>query len=154
IPLYIAATVIGMDPARYGFTNYTLDKPMEFDTVHVYEAVDINALGTAAGISGLEIKELNPELLQPSTPPQEIIGSGGYTLRIPTGVREKFYAGYEKLTPEEKRPWLVHTVTRGESLRSIARTYGLTVDQLADYNNMTGSERVHSGQRLRVPMSV
>ena len=154
IPLYIAATIIASDPARYGFTNIAYDKPVPFDTVRIYEAVDINALGTASGVSGLEIKDLNPELLQPSTPPKEIIGGNGYLLHIPEGKTQQFAANFVKLTPEEKRPWLVHTVERGESLRSIARTYGLTPEQLADYNNMGATEKVHAGTRLRVPMSV
>src|SRR5258708_5101157 len=63
IPLYVAATLIAMDPARYGFTNIQYDSPESYDTVYVHEAVDLNALGTAAGVSGLEIKGLNPELL-------------------------------------------------------------------------------------------
>jgi membrane-bound lytic murein transglycosylase D len=154
VPLYIAATIIAMDPARYGFTEINYDKPLEFDTVRVFEAVDINAIGMAAGVSGLEIKNLNPELLQPSTPPKEMIAESGYVVRVPVGQRDKFYAEFPKLTPEEKRPWLVHSVARGESLRSIARTYGITSAQLADYNNLSANERVRSGMKLRVPMSV
>jgi membrane-bound lytic murein transglycosylase D len=154
IPLYIAATVIAMDPAHYGFTNIQYETPKEYDTVYVREAVDLNAIGTAAGVSGLEIKELNPELLQPSTPPMEVCGPGGYCVKIPAGTVQKFYERFAKLTPEEKRPWLIHTVERGESLRSIARTFGLTIEQLADYNNINTSEKVKRGTRLRVPMSV
>jgi membrane-bound lytic murein transglycosylase D len=154
IPLYIAATVIAMDPAHYGFTNIQYENPKEYDTVYIHEAVDLNAIGTASGVSGLEIKDLNPELLQPSTPPVEICGPGGYCVKIPVGTAKQFYERYAKLTPEEKRPWLIHTVERGESLRSIAKTYGLTVDQLADYNNLSSTEKVKRGTRIRVPMSV
>ncbi|MEI8133857.1 MAG: LysM peptidoglycan-binding domain-containing protein [bacterium] len=154
IPLYIAAATIAMDPTRYGFTNISYENPVEYDTVYVHEAVDLNAIGTASGVSGLEIKSLNPELLQPSTPPLEVCGANGYCVKIPIGTAKKFYERYAKLTPEEKRPWLVHTVERGESLRSIAKSYGLTTEQLADYNNLETTEKVRRGARIRVPMSV
>ncbi|MEP7234725.1 MAG: LysM peptidoglycan-binding domain-containing protein [Ignavibacteriota bacterium] len=154
IPLYVAATLIAMDPARYGFTNIQYETPDTYDTVFVHEAVDLNALGSVSGVSGLEIKALNPELLQPSTPPVEICGPEGYCLRIPSGKVTQFYQRFALLTPEEKRPWLIHSVERGESLKSIARTYGLSTDQLADYNNISSSEHLKRGTRLRVPMSV
>jgi membrane-bound lytic murein transglycosylase D len=143
-----------MDPARYGFTNIQLEQPMAFDTVRVHESVDLNALGMAAGVTGLEIKDLNPELLQFSTPPPEMCDATGYCLRVPAGTSQNFYKGFALLSPEQKRPWMIHTVERGETLRSIARTYGLTSDQLASYNNLDPSERMRRGTRLRVPMSV
>ena len=154
IPLYVAATLIAMDPSRYGFTNIQYESPDSYDTVYIHEAVDLNAIGNAAGVSGVEIKSLNPELLQPSTPPIEICGPEGYCVKIPFGKVKQFYERYARLTPEEKRPWLIHTVERGESLRSIARTYGLTTDQLADYNSLGSTDRVKRGARLRVPMTV
>ena len=153
IPLYIAATLIAMDPAHYGFTNITMDKPMVFDTVRVRESVDLNALGKAAGVTGLELKDLNTELLQFTTPPPEL-APNGYVLRVPVGSAQNFYQRYAQLTPEEKRPWMMHTVERGESLRSIARTYGLTTEQLASYNNIDADNKVKRGTRIRVPMSV
>ena len=42
-----------------------------------------------------------------------------------------------------------HTVTRGESLWTISRTYGVRIDQIRAMNGLT-SDTVKSGQRLRV----
>ena len=44
-----------------------------------------------------------------------------------------------------------HVVRSGETLWSIARTHGVTVDQLADRNNMSPRESLRSGRVLRIP---
>lgn len=154
VPLYIAATLISLDPSRYGFNDITYEAPLKFDTVYVHEAIDLNALAKAAGVSALELKELNPELLQPSTPPLELCGPDGYCLRLPAGSSTNFADRLASIPAEQRRPWMVHTVGRGETLRSIAHLYGIDVSQLADYNDMTETERVRRGQKLRVPMAV
>jgi membrane-bound lytic murein transglycosylase D len=154
VPLFIATTLISLDPVRYGFNNITYEDSLKFDTVHVNEAIDMKALAKAAGVTEVEVKELNPELLQPSTPPTELCGPGGYCLHLPVGTSTNFYDRLAAIPPAERRPWLVHTVTRGESMRSIARLYGLTPSELAEYNDLSTSGRVKRGERLRVPMTV
>jgi peptidoglycan lytic transglycosylase D len=44
-----------------------------------------------------------------------------------------------------------HVVRRGETLWSIAKAHGITVDQLARRNNMTPREPLRSGRVLRIP---
>ena len=154
VPLFIATTLISMDPVRYGFNNIVYDSAMKFDTVHVNEAIDLKALAKAAGVTEVEVKDLNPELLQPSTPPTELCGPSGYCLRLPVGASSSFYDRLAAIPPAERRPWLVHTVTRGETIRSIAKLYGLTSSQLAEYNDLSAGGKVKRGERLRVPMTV
>lgn len=45
----------------------------------------------------------------------------------------------------------VHVVQRGETLASIARRYGVTVDRLARANNLRNANLIYVGQRLRIP---
>ena len=46
--------------------------------------------------------------------------------------------------------WRIHTVARGESLTVIARRYGVTVDDLRDWNELR-SDGLAIGQQLRIP---
>lgn len=154
VPLFIAATLIEMDPAHYGFTGITPERPLSYDTVYVKEAIDLSAVAKAAGVSSLEIKELNPDLLQPSTPPLEICGANGYCLRLPVGTSTTFNDRLALIPPQERRPWLTHIVQRGETMNSLARTYGLSSTQLAEYNDMSSGDKLRRGMRVRIPMSV
>lgn len=154
VPLYIAATLITRDPANYGFHSIQYEAPMAYDTVFVKEAIDLHAIGKAAGVSGLEIKELNPELLQGATPPVEICGPNGYCLKVPVGTAKVVAERLASIPADQKMPWMSHTVQRRETLKTIARTYGLSVSQLADYNNMSEKDKLRRGSKLRIPMSV
>jgi LysM repeat protein len=47
-----------------------------------------------------------------------------------------------------------HTVGQGESLSSIAASYGLTTEELASFNGITNVNHVFVGQRLSIPTAV
>ncbi|HIC92991.1 MAG TPA: LysM domain-containing protein, partial [Anaerolineae bacterium] len=46
----------------------------------------------------------------------------------------------------------VHVVRRGETLYSIARRYGTTVEALMRANGLSDPTRIYAGQRLIVPV--
>jgi|FLYN01.1.fsa_nt_gi LysM repeat protein len=43
-----------------------------------------------------------------------------------------------------------HTIARGENLASIARQYGITIEQLIQINNITNPNLIYAGQQLTV----
>jgi membrane-bound lytic murein transglycosylase D len=147
VPQYIAAAVMAMDPAAYGFSVPPAD-PLEFDTVTINDCVDLSILARCAGTDVETLHELNPELTQWCTPP----GMKGYALRIPTGVSDTFYAQYEKVPDDQKRNFVVHTVKKHETLASIAKRYGLTPTLLAEANHIV-KRRLTVGKSLVIPVS-
>ena len=48
----------------------------------------------------------------------------------------------------------LHTVQKGETFYSIARTLGIKADDLMRYNGITDPSRLQAGQRLRIPDSM
>ena len=46
-----------------------------------------------------------------------------------------------------------HTVQRGDTLSSIARTYGTTWQAIAQANDISNPSQIYAGQRLKVPKS-
>ena len=46
---------------------------------------------------------------------------------------------------------VTYTVVKNDSLWKIAIKYGITPEELADYNKLSGSKRLHVGQKLMIP---
>ncbi len=147
VPQFIAAAVIAIDPKSYGFDVTPADS-LAYDSVTIDDCVDFTALAKCADTDVETIRELNPELVQWCSPP----GYKGYVLRVPAGKAEEFRKNYASLPDDQKRSMLVHKVRRGETLRSIARKYGISTSVLAEANRLR-SHRLGVGKSLAIPLA-
>ncbi len=150
VPMYIAATLITMQHEAYGFkkSDLNFEPEFKFDTVQVNEPVSLKAIAQCAGVSVDEIRSLNTDLLKFSTPPDV-----SYTIKVPAGVRSTFIDNLADLSPEQRLPWLLHEVKRGETLAMIAAAYNAPVAEVGSANDLVGRKaKVRVGQVLRIPV--
>lgn len=149
VPIYIAVTIIAMEPEKYGFTNINYQKPFEYDVYTVDGAIDLQFLSNCANTDLQTLQEMNPELTQLSTPADF---PGGYPLKIPKGSLNIFASNMQNIPETARRTYLVHTVRKGETVTKIAKRYGISKNDLADANNITTKSKLYSGVKLKIPV--
>ncbi len=150
VPQYIAATIIGANPEKFGFTDIRYEKPYKTKKYFVEEAIDLSVIAKCAGVSLSFVKELNPALIQHCTPPK---GYGGYYLRVPALTYDAFVQNIQNVPEDAKIQYIYHVVKRGETLSGIAYKYKIKTSTLAKFNHISVNSRIYPGVRLKVPVS-
>ena len=157
VPAIHAATVIGRDPQRFGFTPNE-HTPVAIDQVMVPASTNLKNLASGAGLPDNSLRVLNPVLVRGTTPP-----GSAYELKIPAGSRDAIRTA---LTPKP-RPAVargsrrviatkgataadVHVVQPRETVSSIATQHGVTVREILRWNGMEGQTVIRPGDRLHV----
>jgi membrane-bound lytic murein transglycosylase D len=159
VPQIHAATMIGLDPSRYGF-EFNEPNLMDVDHVMVPPSTDLRRLATTSGVTIETLRSLNPALVRAITPP-----GGNWDLRVPVGSRPAVDAA---LTPKRHaRPESLHSPSRTgkagvvhsqdfhlvrpqDTVASIAKRYGVSVSDVLRWNRLQEQARIHPGDRLRI----
>lgn len=151
VPQYLAITIIFSDPSKYGFTDIEFEQPYDYEVYFVKDPFDLSAIAKAAGLEPDELIEMNPELIQQCVPPN-YTNPNGYPLKLPKGNYVKNLAyNYDQIPASAKKTFLFHRVKSGETLSSIAKKYGVTVDMIAEANNISKRIRPKRNAILKIP---
>ena len=146
VPKFVAISLIAMDPSKYGLNDVRYEAALDYEEVEVELKAPMK-LAALARMIAFET-QLEPALLRDMTPP----GEQSFRIKVPVGKASILLAKpIEKPVEKNTEPTQVvtHEVKRGETLFSIARSYGLEVRALMEFNGLTTS-RLLIGQRLRI----
>ncbi len=163
VPSFIAVTYVVSYAAAHNL--YPLDPGLLMsgtDTVIIREPLTFRQLNETINVPMEDLKTFNPQYIKNIIPATD---STPYVLRMPTQYalqfveKEKEIYAYktqevieqEKILKEVSKvsDRTVHTVKKGETLASIARTYRVSVSNLKKWNNIR-RDVITVGQRLTI----
>jgi len=148
VPTIVALAIIGRDPGQYGF-NVEPDSPQETERVGLDKATDLRVIAENLGLPLDLLKDLNPHVLRWTTPPDD----PDFELILPKGYLDKFSEKVVTLPENERILWRYHNVKKGETLSVIARSFGVSVNDLTQANKISAKIPLRVGQELLIPMS-
>ena len=146
VPKYMAALIIGRDPAAHGFKIRNVE-PITFDLVRIDRSTDLKHVSKGANCTITRLKKLNPALKRWATPPGMEID-----LKVPAGKGDAVLAVLADIPPEERVSWHRHKVRRGETLSRIASRYEISQSELKRINSIRNAHKIREGTILLIPV--
>ena len=153
VPKLLAIADLAMNSKYYGielpdheqeFKELINERDGNFDYLEVNKAYSITQLAQEMRIDEDSLKHLNPSFILGMTHPTK-----KSQIRLPLGMKEPAQEAIKKLTPIEFP--FKYTVVAGDSLWSISRRYGGTVQAICDLNNIKENAILKIGKVLYIP---
>jgi membrane-bound lytic murein transglycosylase D len=145
VPIIIAMALVGKDPAAYGI-HVSPQRAEEAEMVKPGASIDLHLVADASGADLDDLHTLNPELLRNMTP-----GDPNFELKMPPGTASRFMENIQQVPQAKWTTWRLHTVSDGETLAGVARTYRVTLTALESANHLEADAELPPGFMLNVP---
>jgi hypothetical protein len=117
--------------------------------IEIPSPADLFKVSSAAGLSYMEFKSMNPELLRWVTPPV----NSTYRVRMPLSHKEAFMKKYFDPTFQHEVTFLVYKSRRGDTPRSISKRFGISADPVAEMNGVhSAGSSFPAGTLVQLPI--
>jgi membrane-bound lytic murein transglycosylase D len=160
VPIILAVTIMGKNPAQYGLDSVVKEKPVAYDTVKIDYPIDLRLVAECVDATASDLLDLNPSLLRMTTPKFLENGVTGkaqeFELRLPAGTASKFQTTVASIPADKRVWWRYHKVQAGETLASIARAYRTSPKAIAEANDLNdglNNGAVAPESRLIIPIA-
>jgi membrane-bound lytic murein transglycosylase D len=151
---FVAALEVEREHTKY-FGDVDFEKKIEYQEVQIDHYMRFSTLAKLAHCSVDDLRELNPGFTG-AVVDGKLFVPKDYTVRIPAGRAQAFKAAYASLPDDERftkqrRFFVVHRVTRGQTIAAIAKRYRTTVSAIQVANGLRTVKRLRTGQTLKIP---
>jgi len=148
VPKLLAVLHIAKNLKKYGFDNLQGQEELVYDKVSIPAPTDLELVAELCGVNYTQIKDLNPELLRWSTPPNR----GTYMLNLPQGTKEKFLLTYRQIPRSDRARFTRYKIKRGDTLLALAHKYHVRVGDIRRLNKIKNVRALRIGKNLILPM--
>jgi membrane-bound lytic murein transglycosylase D len=150
VPKLMAAAIVSKHAAAFGFGGSEIvpERWVKYEEVSIPHATPLATVAAAAEVPEKALLDLNPELRRTCTPPRP------YTIKIPEGQGQVFARNWPAASEAAgKLAFAQHRVTRGESLKAIARAYRVDQVAIARMNGLRPGRRIRPGTEIVIPLN-
>src|SRR5574344_363240 len=152
VPKFLAISDLASNGPYYDIQLPEISKTTrfaEFDSIDTTNTVTLSRLASELRLDEDKLATLNPALIRGCTPP-----SAPYTLRLPSGMQEAARTALVQIESPGagKTKTVLHEVAKGETLWSISRGAGCTVDELCLLNGIQKDNVLAVGSLLYIPV--
>ncbi|MBL8443645.1 MAG: transglycosylase SLT domain-containing protein [Zoogloeaceae bacterium] len=144
IPKLQALKNIVSNPELFNFELPHVANDEHFTTVPAPRGIDLATAARLAEMSMDEFVALNPGYNRP------IVNSDDDFLIVPSDRADQFKLRLSQHASSSKR-WVNYQMRKGDTLASIARKHGMSINQLREINGLDSRASVRVGQSLLVP---
>lgn len=142
VPIIVAMTIMGKNPADYGLEDVVGDSAVEYDSIRLTAPTNINLVADATLQPVSVIRDLNPSLLTTVAP-------AGFEAHVPKGSAEDTRAALETVPANNRQAWRLHHVEAGDTLATIAKSYHLAPERIVAVNSQ--ADTIAAGDTLLIP---
>lgn len=146
LPKLIAVKNIIANPERFGIKLPAIPNEPYFEVISVKRHIDVKLAAQFAEMPLDEFRFLNPAHNKPI-----IKSDGTETIVLPRNRVATFVANFQN-HDQPLVSWQAHTVKPGEKPEKIAATYGISVSELKQVNNLSAKNKFRTGMPLLVPV--
>ncbi len=143
VPIILAMTIMEKNAAGYGIEGFTLDPPLEYDTVETTAPTSLTLVADILDMPFAELAALNPAILKGMVPEC-------FSLHVPKGSGTPLVAALQMIPANHLDAWRMHRVGAGETLATIGKRYGVTPANIVSVNRLETAQAME-GDRLLIP---
>jgi membrane-bound lytic murein transglycosylase D len=147
VPIILAVTIVAKNPSQYGFDDVSLEEPVAYDKVEIDYPVSLRLVAECVDSTTEQLQDLNPSLLRVSTPRQ-----GKFELHLPAGTKDEYQTAIASVPPDMRLWWRFHKVEPGDTMASVAHSYGVSVKSIEAANHLESAD-LEPNAHLIIPVA-